>query len=121
MPGHLLQFHRSAGSVLALKAIPRLDPRSTLIAAVYFGTRDLVVRRARQPGARSLCLLLFAFLYRNAVKMVDRFHSARAKCRGNCPAYSDLRACDVAPVTGIVSFVQKASSPSRSTRRPRAW
>jgi KUP system potassium uptake protein len=59
---------------LALKAIPDLDPSIDLDAAVYFGTRDLVVRR---PGSRALGhfgLALFAFLYRNAVKMVDRFH-----------------------------------------------
>jgi KUP system potassium uptake protein len=59
---------------LALKAIPDLDPSIDFDAAVYFGTRDLVVRR---PGSRVLGhfgLLLFAFLYRNAVKMVDRFH-----------------------------------------------
>ena len=57
-----------------LKAIPDLDPSIDLDGAVYFGTRDLVVRR---PGSRVLGhigLALFAFLYRNAVKMVDRFH-----------------------------------------------
>jgi KUP system potassium uptake protein len=57
-----------------LKAIPDLDPSIDLDGAVYFGTRDLVVRR---PGSRALGqlgLALFAFLYRNAVKMVDRFH-----------------------------------------------
>ncbi len=57
-----------------LKAIPDLDPSIDLDRAVYFGTRDLVVRR---PGSRVLGhfgLALFAFLYRNAVKMVDRFH-----------------------------------------------
>lgn len=58
----------------ALKAIPDLDPSIDFEGAVYFGTRDLVVRR---PGSRVLGhfgLLLFAFLYRNAVKVVDRFH-----------------------------------------------
>jgi KUP system potassium uptake protein len=59
---------------VALRAIPALDPAIDLEHAMYFGTRDLVVRR---PGSRVLGrggLLLFSFLYRNAVKVVDRFH-----------------------------------------------
>jgi KUP system potassium uptake protein len=59
---------------VALRAIKNLDPSIDLEHAWYFGTRDLVVRR---PGSRALGhagLLLFAFLYRNAVKVVDRFH-----------------------------------------------
>ncbi len=59
---------------VALRAIKNLDPSIDLEHAWYFGTRDLVVR---QPGSRTLGhggLLLFAFLYRNAVKVVDRFH-----------------------------------------------
>jgi KUP system potassium uptake protein len=41
--------------------------------AVYYGARDLVVRK---PGSRVLCggrLALFAFLYRNALRVLDRF------------------------------------------------
>ena len=59
---------------LALEAIKDLDPSIDFEHAVYFGTRDMVVR---QPGSRVLRhgrLVLFAFLYRNAVKVVDRFH-----------------------------------------------
>ena len=59
---------------VALRAMKDLDPSIDLEHAWYFGTRDLVVRR---PGSRALGhagLLLFAFLYRNAVKVVDRFH-----------------------------------------------
>jgi KUP system potassium uptake protein len=59
---------------LALKAIKGLDPSIDLEHAVYFGTRDQVVRK---PGSKVLGhgqLMLFAFLYRNAVKVVDRFH-----------------------------------------------
>lgn len=58
----------------ALKGMPLPDPGMDIEHAIYFGTRDLVVRR---PGSRRLCfgqLQLFAFLYRNAVKMVDRFN-----------------------------------------------
>ena len=64
---------------VALRAIKDLDPAIDLEHAVYFGTRDQVVRR---PGSTTLDhgrLLLFAFLYRNAVKVVDRF---------NLPAHS---------------------------------
>jgi KUP system potassium uptake protein len=58
----------------ALKRMPRPEPDMDIEHAIYFGTRDLVVRR---PGSRHLSfgqLQLFAFLYRNAVKMVDRFN-----------------------------------------------
>ena len=58
----------------ALKRMPRPEPDMDIEHAIYFGTRDQVVRR---PGSRHLSfgqLQLFAFLYRNAVKMVDRFN-----------------------------------------------
>jgi KUP system potassium uptake protein len=58
----------------ALGAVRTFDPSIDLEHAWYFGTRDLVMRR---PGSRTLGragLALFAFLYRNAVKVVDRFH-----------------------------------------------
>jgi KUP system potassium uptake protein len=58
----------------ALKQVKGLEPSIDFDRAVYFGTRDLVVRR---PGSSRLShgrLPLFAFLYRNAVKMVDRFN-----------------------------------------------
>jgi KUP system potassium uptake protein len=59
---------------VALRGIKNFDPSIDLEQAVYFGTRDLVVRK---PGSRTLGhagLVLFAFLYRNAVKVVDRFN-----------------------------------------------
>jgi KUP system potassium uptake protein len=59
---------------VALRGIKDFDPSIDLEQAVYFGTRDLVVRK---PGSRTLGragLALFAFLYRNAVKVVDRFN-----------------------------------------------
>jgi KUP system potassium uptake protein len=59
---------------VALRALKDLDPSIDLEQALYFGTRDLVIRR---PGSKTLGhggLVLFAFLYRNAVKVVDRFH-----------------------------------------------
>lgn len=59
---------------LALKTIGHLDPSIDFEHAIFFGTRDQVVR---QPGSTVLGhgrLGLFAFLYRNAVKVVDRFN-----------------------------------------------
>jgi len=51
-----------------------LDPSIDLDNAVYFGTRDLIVRRPGSSLFTHWRLPLFAFLYRNAVKMVDRFN-----------------------------------------------
>ena len=42
--------------------------------ARFVGTRDLVVRKHRKAGLRGWQVTLFAFLYRNAVKVVDRFN-----------------------------------------------
>lgn len=58
----------------ALRRIKDLDPSIDLDNAVYFGTRDLVVRRPGSPLFSHWRLPLFAFMYRNAVKMVDRFN-----------------------------------------------
>jgi KUP system potassium uptake protein len=41
--------------------------------AVFFGTRDLVVSKRKNASMRGWRLVLFAFLYRNSVKIVDRF------------------------------------------------
>jgi KUP system potassium uptake protein len=42
--------------------------------ALFVGTRDLVVSKHKDAGLRSWRLVLFAFLYRNSVKIVDRFN-----------------------------------------------
>jgi KUP system potassium uptake protein len=58
----------------ALKKLHRLDPSIDTEGAVYFAARDLIVRK---PGTGRLAhwrMPVFAFLYRNAVKVVDRFH-----------------------------------------------
>ncbi len=58
----------------ALERLPELDAEIDPQAAVYFAARDLIVRK---PGRGLLAhwrLPLFSFLYRNAVKVVDRFH-----------------------------------------------
>jgi KUP system potassium uptake protein len=57
----------------ALKCCQALAEAVDLDKAYYFGARDLV---ARLPGSRVLSLGrlgVFAFLYRNALKMIDRF------------------------------------------------
>jgi KUP system potassium uptake protein len=58
----------------SLKELGGLDPSIDLDRAIFFGSRDLVVRR---PGSHVLShgrLQLFSYLYRNAVRVVDRFH-----------------------------------------------
>jgi KUP system potassium uptake protein len=42
--------------------------------AMFVGTRDLVVSRGEDASLRGWRLALFAFLYRNSVKIVDRFN-----------------------------------------------
>jgi KUP system potassium uptake protein len=42
--------------------------------ALFVGTRDLVVSKKEKAGLRGWRLVLFAFLYRNSVKLVDRFN-----------------------------------------------
>ena len=42
--------------------------------ALFVGTRDLVVAKKEHAGLRGWRLTLFAFLYRNSVKIVDRFN-----------------------------------------------
>jgi KUP system potassium uptake protein len=44
--------------------------------AKFVGTRDLVVRKPRNASLKGWRLSLFAFLYRNSVKIVDRFNLA---------------------------------------------
>jgi KUP system potassium uptake protein len=57
----------------ALKGVRGLDPSIDLDNAIYFATRDLVVHRHGSSVLARVRLPLFAFLYRNAVKVVDRF------------------------------------------------
>jgi KUP system potassium uptake protein len=42
--------------------------------AMFVGTRDLVVSRREDASLRGWRMALFAFLYRNSVKLVDRFN-----------------------------------------------
>jgi KUP system potassium uptake protein len=59
---------------VALEALKGLPPGVDLEHAIFFGARDLVARRREPPRLPGWQLPLFAFLYRNAVKAVDRFN-----------------------------------------------
>jgi KUP system potassium uptake protein len=58
----------------ALHEIPDLDPSIDLENAVYFVAHDQVVRKSENSLLPRWRAPLFAFLYRNAVKAVDRFN-----------------------------------------------
>jgi KUP system potassium uptake protein len=58
----------------ALSNLRNLDPSLDIDGAVYFAARDQVVRKAGHARLAHWRLPVFAFLYRNAVKVVDRFN-----------------------------------------------
>jgi len=58
----------------ALHTLKGLDPAIDLDQAIFFGTRDTVVSRKDRHLLARWRLPLFAFLYRNAAKIVDRFN-----------------------------------------------
>lgn len=53
-----------------------LDAAIDFDKALFVGTRDLIVHKREGACLRGWRLALFAFLYRNAVKVVDRFNLA---------------------------------------------
>jgi KUP system potassium uptake protein len=59
---------------LALAHAPGLDKAIDLDNARYVGSRDLVVCQPVRPALSGWRMALFAFLYRNSVKVVDRFN-----------------------------------------------
>jgi len=59
---------------LALRHAPGLDEAIDVDHAMFVGTRDLVVSKPVHPSLRGWRMALFAFLYRNSVKVVDRFN-----------------------------------------------
>jgi KUP system potassium uptake protein len=61
----------------ALKSLKGLDPSIDIDHAIYFASRDLVALTKGHSPFVQLRLRLFAFLYRNAVKAVDRFSLPR--------------------------------------------
>jgi KUP system potassium uptake protein len=58
----------------ALANLKHLDPLIDIENGVYFAARDLIVRSRGHAALSHWRLPLFAFLYRNAVKVVDRFN-----------------------------------------------
>ena len=58
----------------ALADLKHLDPLIDTDHGVYFAARDLIVRKPGHGALSHWRLPLFAFLYRNAVKVVDRFN-----------------------------------------------
>jgi KUP system potassium uptake protein len=60
----------------ALKQVGELASVIDFENAMFVGTRDLVVQKHQNPVLRGWRLELFAFLYRNSVKVVDRFNLA---------------------------------------------
>ena len=62
----------------ALKTLPGVDPAFDIDHAVYFATRDLVVCHPVNSGLARIRLPLFAFLYRNGAKAMDRFSLPRS-------------------------------------------
>jgi len=58
----------------ALEHAEGLDPSIDIDHAVFIGARDLVVYKPGSGMVRRRVLALFGFLYRNAVKVVDRFN-----------------------------------------------
>jgi KUP system potassium uptake protein len=59
---------------VALAALKGLDSAVDVENAIFFGHRDMVTRRPEAPRLPAWQLPLFAFLFRNAVKSVDRFN-----------------------------------------------
>jgi KUP system potassium uptake protein len=60
----------------ALNHAHGLDKDIDLNNAMIVGTRDLVVSKPKQAALSGWRMALFAFLYRNSVKVVDRFNLA---------------------------------------------
>jgi KUP system potassium uptake protein len=58
----------------ALKRTHGFGPAIDFNKATFVGTRDLVVAKRENASLRGWRLVLFAFLYRNSVKLVDRFN-----------------------------------------------
>jgi KUP system potassium uptake protein len=59
---------------VALSRLEGLDASVDLAGAVYFATRDLVVSKPHSPRYARWRTPIFAYLFRNAIKVVDRFN-----------------------------------------------
>jgi len=63
----------------ALRELPRLCDEIDLSQAVYFGARDFVGRDTTHPSMSLWRTSLFAFLYRNGMRITDRFNLPTAQ------------------------------------------
>jgi KUP system potassium uptake protein len=61
---------------MALSHAQGLDQAVDVDRAMFVGARDLVVAKPLRPALHGWRMALFAFLYRNSVKVVDRFNLA---------------------------------------------
>ena len=59
---------------LALSRAKGLHPEVDLDKAIFVASRDLIVHREGSRALRRRRMALFAWLFRNAVKAVDRFN-----------------------------------------------
>jgi KUP system potassium uptake protein len=57
-----------------LGSLKELDSSVSLSEAIYFGTRDHILRRPHGSWVAHWSAPVFAFLYRNAANVVDRFY-----------------------------------------------
>ncbi len=67
-------FIESPDLKAALSRIDGLDPSVDFDQAIYISARDLVIGRAQRPRMPRWQAPIFGFLYRNAVRVVDRFN-----------------------------------------------
>jgi KUP system potassium uptake protein len=59
---------------LALKRVKGQDPSVDVDNAIYFATRDLAIPGPASSRIARWTVPIFAFLYRNAIRVVDRFN-----------------------------------------------
>ncbi len=64
---------------VALAAVEGFEAGVDLDTAIFFANRDMVTGRGEAPRLPPWQLPLFAFLYRNAVKAVDRFNLPKTR------------------------------------------
>ena len=80
----------------ALKQVGELASVIDFENAMFVGTRDLVVQKHQNPVLRGWRLELFAFLYRNSVKVVINAYSGKTTFYNVDPADPILRAYEAA-------------------------
>jgi KUP system potassium uptake protein len=67
-------FNEEPDVLGALEETDEFDPRVNFRKVIYFAARDLVDHDTRHPRLFRWQLALFAFLFRNSTKTMDRFN-----------------------------------------------